>query len=176
MHFFLLSLLIVLLTGCASVEKRGIPIPGSAVWMEQVDSAARLQGNNVAGTEIGSQEWMQAISRQYEIVDAEGHGPDPGSDEWVHALHYKVFNRQLFAAADKVYISIDGERLAVFFDEVTATATIIFAGRKVMLPQSVAASGVRFNHDENEIFWVNGKAATYWRQGEKVFEGAEECR
>jgi len=176
MYFFLLSLLIVFLTGCTSVEKREIPIPGSVDWMEQVDIAAKLQGNHVTGTEIGSQEWMQAIGRQYGIIDDDGHGPDPGSDEWNHALHYKIFSRQLFAAADKIYISIDGERLAVFFDEVNSAAIIIFAGRHVMLPQSVAASGVRFNQDENEIFWMNGKTATYWRQGEKVFEGAEECR
>ena len=173
---FTLLLLFFLLTGCASVKERGIPIPGSADWLEQVDIAAKIQDNNTVGTEIGSHEWMQAIGHQYGLVDGDGHGPDLGSNEWINALHYKVFNRQLFATADKVYISIDGERLAVFFDKSSTVATIIFAGRKVMLPQSVAASGVRFNQDENEIFWVKGRAATYWKQGKKIFEGAEECR
>lgn len=176
MRFILLLPLFFILAACASVKEQEIPVPGSTDWMEQVDIAAKSQGSQVIDAEIGSHEWLQAISHQYAINDRDGHGPDPGSDEWINALHYKIFSEQLFAIADKVYISIDGERLAVFFDETAETATILFSGRKVLLPQSVAASGVRFNRDENEVFWIKGSAATYWQQGEKVFEGAEECR
>ena len=173
---FILLLLFFLLTGCTSMEKQEVPAPGSSTWLERIDIAAKSQENNVIGTEIGSREWMQALSNQYGIHDKNGHGPDLGSDEWISALHYKVFSEQLFDMADKVYISSDGERLAVFYDHATTAASIIYAGRRVTLPQSIAASGVRFNQSKNEVFWVKGRTATYWRQGEKVFEGAEECR
>lgn len=175
MRYVLPLLLLLLLKGCASTKDQGIPEPGSVDWLKRVDAVAKSEGN-VIDSEIGSHEWMQVIGRQYGIIDDAGHGPDPGSDEWNHALHYKVFSKQLYAAADKVYLSIDGERLAVFLDDAAATATIFFAGRKAVLPQSIAASGVRFNRDEDEIFWVKGRVATYWRQGQKIFEGVEECR
>lgn len=176
MRFIFLLILFCLLTGCSSTKKQEAPAPGASGWLEQVDIAARLQGNDALSTVIGSREWMQAISDQYAVYDDSGHGPDLGSDEWVNALHYKVFSEQLLDTADKVYISIDGERLAVFYDDATASAVIIYGGRKVTLPESIAASGVRFSREENEVFWVKGRTASYWRQGEKVFEGVEECR
>ncbi|MDT8363572.1 MAG: MliC family protein [Nitrosomonas sp.] len=176
MQFILLLFLFALLTGCSSTKIPEVPFPGSPDWMARIDAAVEPRVNNTPDVDIGSHEWMQAISNQLGIYDREGHGPDPGSDEWISAVHYQVFGDQLFDTADQVYISIDGERLAVFYDTDAGTAIIIFAGRKVTLPRSISASGVRFSHDKNDVFWVKGRTGTYWRQGKKIFEGAEECR
>ncbi len=178
MRFVFFLILFLLLTACSSIKKQEIPAPGTSDWLEQVDITARLQGNDALSSKIGSHEWMQAISDQYGGYDSDGdgHGPDLGSEEWASALHYKIFNEQLLDMADKVYISVDGERLAVFYDDTAAAAFIIYSGRKITLPQSITTSGVYFSQDKNNIFWIKDRTAAYWRQGEKVFEGFEECR
>src|SRR5210317_2060333 len=66
-------------------------LPGSPVWIQEVERLVGTGDGAGHGPDIGSEEWMYTVSRKLGIDDSQGHGLDPGSDEWKNAVHRLVF-------------------------------------------------------------------------------------
>lgn len=64
---------------------------GTATWLNQIDSCARVRDAEGHAPTVGSDEWKQAVSVKLGVYDSSGHGPTPDSDEWRIAVHRKAF-------------------------------------------------------------------------------------
>ncbi len=69
-------------------------LPGSPVWIQEVERLVGTGDGAGHGPDIGSEEWMYTVSRKLGINDSQGHGPDLGSDEWKNAVHRLVFKSE----------------------------------------------------------------------------------
>jgi len=69
-------------------------LPGSPVWIKEVERLVETGDGAGHGPDIGSEEWMYTVSRKLGIYDSQGHGPDLGSDEWKNAVHRLVFKSE----------------------------------------------------------------------------------
>ena len=69
-------------------------VPGSLVWMQEVERLVGTGDKAGHGPDIGSEEWMYTVSRKLGVFDSQGHGPDVGSDEWQEAVHRLVFQAE----------------------------------------------------------------------------------
>lgn len=85
-----------------------------------------------------------------------------------------VYSQTSSAAIDVAYLSEDGERLEVVYDNIGQFVVLEWEDRTVILPVGMSASGARYSADGTEVFWSKGETARFWVDGAMVFEGREE--
>lgn len=72
------------------------------------------------------------------------------------------------------YLSEEGKRLDVSYDNIRRRVALEWEGRTVVLPEAVSASGARYTADGETVFWSKGENARFWKNDALVFEGGEE--
>lgn len=168
------TLLLLLLSGCATPQPAAVADLGTRAWMEQVDRAVDARDRDGWRPTLGSDAWMLAVNRKLGVYDAQGHGPDLCSEEWARAIHRKAFGSEPPATIRVVYVSAAGERLQATYNNSRQSVTLTRAGRTVTLPLTVSASGARYSADGDEVFWNKGEAVTWWKDGKVIFQGDED--
>ena len=159
-------------------QQEAVPEIGTSLWMERINCLAGLHLKTDRRLAIGSDEWMTLVSRMLGVYDTQGHGPDPGSKEWKRAIHRKAFDNGPQCIRGITYMSDTGERLHATYDQCRNSTTLVVNGRTVTLYRIVSASGAKYSSNEDEVFWNKGGSATYWKNGNIIFQGIEEidCR
>lgn len=72
------------------------------------------------------------------------------------------------------YYSDNGETLKVIYHIDESSVTVIqLDGKEIILPQAIAASGIRFTKDEKTVFWSKGTTAQFYVDDKIVFSGRE---